>query len=346
MSISIEQIASVINAEVIGDSSVMISSPNKIEDAREGEITFLYTKSFEKFFPQTKASAIIVNPDFERTRDDIVYLVSESPQKALAILLDSFFKPEFPLQGIDKSASIAESASVGANSAIGANAVLFDGVTIGENVKIFPNVVLMQNVAVGDNTIIFPNVTVREECVIGKHVIIHPNSVIGSDGFGYQPKDDGTFHKVPQVGKVILEDNVEIGSNVSIDRAALGNTIIKKGAKLDNLVQIAHNVVIGENTCISAQTGVSGSTKIGKNCILAGQVGIVDHIEIADRVIVAAQSGISKTIENPGVYWGYPAKDMRTARRTEAHVRNLESYADRIKQLEKKLAELEDKVVR
>ena len=194
---------------------------------------------------------------------------------------------------------------------------------------------------VGNNCIIYPNVTIREDCVIGDNVIIHSGTVIGSDGFGYAPRKEGGYDKVPQIGNVVLEDDVEIGSNVSIDRAALGSTVIRKGVKIDNLVQIAHNVNVGDNTVISAQTGIAGSTSIGKNCILAGQVGIVGHIEITDNVILGAQSGVSKSISNSGRYFGYPAKDLGTSLRLEGHFRNLPKYAERIKELERKIEELE-----
>jgi UDP-3-O-[3-hydroxymyristoyl] glucosamine N-acyltransferase len=200
--------------------------------------------------------------------------------------------------------------------------------------------VILENVEIGDNVLIFPTVTIRENSKIGNNVIIHSGSVIGSDGFGYTPNEKGEYVKIPQIGNVIIEDDVEIGSNVSIDRAMLGSTIIKKGSKIDNLVQIAHNVIIGENTAISAQTGVSGSTEIGNNVIVAGQVGFADHLVIADKVIVAAKSGVSKSLTKPGIYFGSPAKEHREALRLEGHIRSLPDYAAKIKELEKRIEEL------
>jgi UDP-3-O-[3-hydroxymyristoyl] glucosamine N-acyltransferase len=197
---------------------------------------------------------------------------------------------------------------------------------------------------IGSDCLIFPNVTIREHSKLGKRIIIHPNSVIGSDGFGYLPDDKGVYQKIPQIGNVILEDDVEIGANVSIDRAALGSTVIGEGSKLDNLVQIAHNVVIGKHTVISAQTGISGSTKIGDHCVLAGQVGTVGHIEIADNVMVGAQSGVSKSIKKPGKYFGYPAKELSKSLRLESHIRSLPDYTEKVKNLEKKIKELEEKL--
>ena len=202
----------------------------------------------------------------------------------------------------------------------------------------------MEKVKVGENCLIYPNVTIRENCILGNNVIIHSNTVVGSDGFGYIPNAKGEYEKVPQIGNVILEDDVELGSNVSIDRAAFGSTLIKKGVKIDNLVQVAHNVIIGDHTAIAAQAGISGSTKIGKHCMIAGQAGFVGHIEVADQVIVGAQSGVSKSIEKSGKYRGSPAQDMAQQLRLEAQIRNIPSLTEKIKKLEEKIASLEQKI--
>ena len=255
-------------------------------------------------------------------------------------MLRTYFSPIFPLEGIDPSAYVHPDAQLGKNVALGKNVVISAGCKIGSNVKIFHNSVLLEEVEIGDGTLIFQNVSVREKCKIGGRVIIHPGTVIGSDGFGFNPDEKGVYHKIPQIGNVVIEDDVEIGSNVSIDRAAMGSTIIKQGVKIDNLVQIAHNVFIGENTVISSQSGISGSTKVGKNCILAGQVGLVGHIEIADNSILMAQSGISKSVKKPGKYFGSPAKELSTALRLEAHLRNLPDYVERIKELESQVKSL------
>jgi len=202
----------------------------------------------------------------------------------------------------------------------------------------------LNNVEIGNNSLIYQNVSIRENSKIGNRVIIHSGTVIGSDGFGFNPDENGVYKKVPQIGNVIIEDDVELGSNVSVDRAAVGSTIIKRGAKVDNLVQIAHNVMVGEDTVIASQTGISGSTKIGNHCILAGQVGIVGHIEINDNVIIMAKTGIPKSIKKPGKYFGYPAKELQTALRLEAHIRNLPNYVDKIKNLESEINLLKERL--
>ena len=344
MKIKLQEIAELVNGKITGDIDLSIESLAKIEEAYAGQLTFLYLPSYEKYFASTKASAILVKNGFNKSRHDITYLEVESPEKAFSKLLRHFFYPKFPLEGIDPTAFVHDSAKLGKNVALGKNVVVSANCIIGDNVKIFHNTVLLENVKIGEDTLIFQNVSIRENCKLGKRGIIHPGTVIGSDGFGFDPDEKGVYHKIPQIGNVIIEDDVEIGSNVSIDRAALGSTIIRKGVKIDNLVQIAHNVVVGENTVISAQSGISGSTKIGNNCILAGQVGLVGHIEIADNVILMAQSGISKSIKKAGKYFGSPAKELNTSLRIEAHIRNLPNYVEKITELEKQVKSLKEKL--
>ena len=344
MQIALKDIAKLVNGKIVGDSDLFISSLSKIDEAKTGEITFLYLPAYEKFFAKTKASAILVKPDFTKSRSDITYIEVEEPDKAFSALIVHYFSPSFYLKGIDKSASVDNSAELGANVALGKNVVVSAGCKIGSNVKIFHNTVLLENVAIGNDVLIFPNVSIREDCKLGNRVIVHPGTVIGSDGFGYKQDDTGVYHKIPQIGNVIIEDDVEIGANVTIDRAAIGSTIIKNGVKIDNLVQIAHNVLIDENSVMSAQVGISGSTKIGKNCILAGQVGVVGHIEITDGTVLTAQSGVSKSIRKAGYYFGSPAKELKTAKLIEAHSRNLPDYSKRITQLEKELKMLKEKL--
>ncbi|MFA6596591.1 MAG: UDP-3-O-(3-hydroxymyristoyl)glucosamine N-acyltransferase [Ignavibacteriaceae bacterium] len=343
MKLPIADIAALTNAKIVGDETLFISGLAKIDEAKEGDVTFLYLPKYEKFFPSTKASAIFVKPDFKKTRKDITYLEVPDPNKAFFKIITTYFSPKFPLEGIDKTAFVHPTASVGENSALGKNVVISAGCKIGKNVKIFHNTVLLENVEVGDNSLLFQNVSIREECKLGKGVIIHPGTVVGSDGFGYT-MENGAYVKIPQIGNVLLEDDVELGSNVSVDRAAIGSTIIKKGTKIDNLVQIAHNVVIGEHTAISAQCGVSGSTKVGDYCVFGGQVGFIGHIEIADKVLIGAQSGVSKSVTKSGTYFGAPLKEIKDAFRQEAHVRNLEDYAKRIKELEAKVAKLSEQI--
>ena len=342
INIKLSEIAKLINGKIIGNPDLRINSLARIDDAGKEDLTFLYLPAFEKFLSTTNAAAIIVKKDFNKIRNDITYIEVDAPEKAFAAVLLKFFAPVFELNGIDKSAFIHETTSLGENVAIGRNVVIGTNCKLGNNVKVFHNSVILNNVEIGDDTLIFQNVSIREDCVIGKNVIIHAGAVIGSDGFGYQKDENNTYTKVPQIGNVILEDDVEIGANTTIDRAALGSTIIRKGVKIDNLVQIAHNVTIGNNTVMSAQSGVSGSVKIGSNVIVAGQVGIAGHLEITDNVILMAQSGVPKTISKPGLYFGYPAKEAKKAKILEAHYRNFPEYAERIKKLEEEIKHLKE----
>lgn len=344
MELKIKDAAALTGGIVSGNPELIITNIAKIEEAAPGDLTFLYLPAYEKYFQNTKASAVLVKPGFNKTRDDITYIEVDNPNSALLKIINQYFKPSFELSGIDATAYIDPAAKIGENVSIGKNVVISAGCVIGDNVKIFHNTVLLGDVAVGTGSLIFQNVSIREKCVIGNRVIIHPGTVVGSDGFGYAPDGKGGYIKIPQIGNVILEDDVELGSNVSIDRASIGSTIVRKGAKIDNLVQIAHNVVVGENTVISAQSGISGSTKVGHNCIIAGQVGITGHVEIADNVILAAQTGVSKGLSKPGTYFGSPAKEHRTALRLEGHIRNLPETAEKIRKLENQIGDLQKKL--
>jgi UDP-3-O-[3-hydroxymyristoyl] glucosamine N-acyltransferase len=333
-----------IGGKIFGDNNLIITNLSKIEEAEPGDLTFLYLPHYEKFLFTTKASAVIVKTGFNKKREDITYIETDEPNKSFFKLISRYFLPEFPLEGIDPSAFIHPTVKVGKNFAAGKNVVLSSGCTIGDNVKIFHNTVILEDVKIDDDTMLFQNISVREKCKIGKRCIIHANTVIGSDGFGYEQNEKGEFIKIPQIGNVVIEDDVEIGSNVSVDRASIGSTLIKKGTKIDNLSQIAHNVVIGENTIISSQVGISGSTKVGDNCFILGQVGLTGHIEIGNKVILIAQSGVSKSILKEGTYFGSPAKEVKTAFQLEAHIRNLPKYAEKINQLEKQVKELNAKL--
>lgn len=343
--IKLSKIAELVGGRLIGDANAEINSVARINDAINGDLTFLYLHEFEKFFTSTKATAILIKPGFNKSRDDISYIEVGSPEKAFAQVIVNFFSPKFELEGIDKSSFIHKSSSIGRNTALGKNVVVGVNCRIGENVKIFHNTVVLDNVEIGDDTIIFQNVSIREDSKIGNNVIIHAGAVIGADGFGYQKDDRGAYIKVPQIGNVIIEDDVEIGANTTIDRAALGSTIIRRGTKIDNLVQIAHNVTVGNNTVMSAQSGVSGSVNIGNNVIVAGQVGIAGHLDIADNVILMAQSGVPKTISKPGLYFGTPSKEAKRAKILEAHFRNFPEYVDRIKNLEEEIKRLKEEIL-
>jgi len=344
MQINLREAAELVSGKIFGSEEITITNLAKIEEAQPGDLTFLYHQSYEKFFKLTRASAILVKPDFKKTRTDITYIETADPNIAFAKLIIHYFNPEFPLNGIDKTSSIHPDAKLGSNVSIGKNVVISNGCRIGNNVKIFHNTVLLEDVEIGDDCLIFQNVSIREKCKIGNRVIIHAGAVIGSDGFGYYNDDKGIFHKIPQIGNVVLEDDVEIGANVTIDRAAIGSTVIKKRVKIDNLVQVAHNVVIDEDSAVASQSGVAGSTKIGKHCLLAGQVGIIGHVEIADNVILLAQSGVSKGIPKAGTYFGSPAKEVKTTLKLEAHIRSLPEYADKIKKLEEQIKLLQEEL--
>jgi len=342
MKIKIREIASLISGKISGDESLEIINLAKIEEAKPGELTFLYLSSYEKYFPVTKASAIIVKTGFNKTRNDLTYIETDAPEKSFFTIIRKYFTPQFPLTGIDSTTFVHQSAKIGNNVALGKNVVISAGCKVGDNTKIFHNTTIGENVYVGSSCLIHSNVSVREDCVIGNNVIIHSGTVVGSDGFGYSPNEKGEYIKIPQIGNVVIEDDVELGSNVSIDRAAIGSTIIKRGCKIDNLVQVAHNVIVGEDTVISAQTGISGSTKVGNHCILAGQAGLVGHIELGDNVVITAQSGVSKSIPKPGYYSGSPAMEMRAHQKMQAQVRFIPDYAARIKELENQVKELKE----
>ena len=343
MKLTLKEAADFVGGVVYGNPELEVTGLAKIEEAKPGELTFLYLPGYEHFLSTTNASAVLISPKFSRTREDISYIEVKDPNVALNLIIKKYLKPIVNLDGQDKSASIHYATKIASTAAIGKNVIVSEGCEIGDASIILHNTVLMENVKIGKNCLLYPNVTIRENCVIGDNVIIHSNTCVGSDGFGYIQNAAGEYEKVPQIGNVVLEDDVELGSNVSIDRAALGSTLIKKGTKIDNLVQIAHNVVIGENSIIISQSGIAGSTKIGKRCILAGQVGVVGHIELADDVTITAQSGVSKSIDKAGKYRGSPTAPLGETLRLESHMRNLPSYAEKIKKLEEKIASLEAK---
>lgn len=342
MSIPVKEIAVLVGGEIIGNENLNVINVAKVDEAKSGDITFIYLPAYEKYFDTTNASVVLVKPDFSKSREGITLIKVDAPDKAFLKIILKYFSPETDLEGIDSTAYVHPSAVLGKNVALGKNVVVSAGCKIGNNTKIFHNTVLYTDVEIGSDCLFYSNISIREKCRTGNRVILHSGVVIGSDGFGFNPDENGVYQKVPQIGNVVIEDDVEIGSNVSVDRAALGSTIIKRGTKIDNLVQIAHNVVVGEDTVISSQTGISGSTRIGNNCVIAGQVGVVGHIEIGNKVVLMAQSGVSKSITKPGYYFGYPAKEIKQARVLEAHIRNLPDYSQRIKQLEDEINKLKE----
>jgi UDP-3-O-[3-hydroxymyristoyl] glucosamine N-acyltransferase len=344
MNITVKNIANIVDGEIIGDPNLIIKNVARIEEANEGDLTFLYNSNYKKHLASTKATAILIDSNTELSNHNITYIKVVKPNIAFQEIIIKFFNPDFKFSSIAKSANIDVTATLAENVGIGENVFIGKNCIIQEGVTIYPNTVILDNCKIGTNTLIFPNVTIREDTIIGKNVIIQPGAVIGSDGFGYSKDSNGIYNKIPQIGNVIIEDDVEIGANVTIDRSSLGSTIIGKGVKLDNLVQVAHNVTIGSNTVFSSQSGIAGSAKIGNNCIVAGQVGIVGHLEVGDDIIIGGQSGVTKSLKKPGTYFGTPAKEIKTSLRLESHIRNLPNYAEKIKNLENKITDLESKL--
>ncbi len=336
MEFTAQQIAGLLNGQIEGNADVKISKLSKIEEGEPGSISFLANPKYTPYLYSTKASLVIINKTLELTAQVSATLIRvESAEIAFAKLLEMYNQVKLNKTGISKLSFISESAKVGSNVYAGEFSFVGENVKIGNNVKIYPQVYIGDNSFVGDNTTLFSGVKLYSETVIGKNCILHSGTVIGSDGFRFNPQNDN--QKVPQIGNVVLEDDVEIGANCAIDRATLGSTILRKGVKFDNLIHIAHNVEIGENSYLAACNVVAGSTKIGKNCMFSGQVGIVGHLEIADNTTITAQSGISKSITKKGeVQMGSPAFEAAKYRKAYIHFRNLDSIVQRLNKLEKK----------
>jgi len=348
MEFTAKQIADIIEGKIEGDPNVAVSSFGKLEEATEGQLAFLANPKYEDFLYTTQASVIIVNSSLQVQKKINATLIRvPDAYSSFAVILSEYAKiASANLTGIQQPVYISATARMGENIFIGAFAYLGENVIIGNNVKVYPQVYLGDNVTIDDGTILYPGVVILHDCVIGKNVSIHAGSVIGGDGFGFAPQADRSFKKVPQIGNVIIEDNVEIGANTAIDRATIGSTIIRSGVKLDNLIQIAHNVEIGNNTVIAAQSGVSGSTKIGKNVMIGGQAGIIGHIQIADGTKINAQSGVGKTIKTPNTaVTGSPAFDYAHAIRSQILSRNLPALEKRIKELEQMVEKMKEKII-
>jgi UDP-3-O-[3-hydroxymyristoyl] glucosamine N-acyltransferase len=334
MEFSAEQIAGLLNGQIEGDTTVKISKLAKIEEGVEGAISFLANPKYTPYIYITKASLVIVNKDLVLTAPVATTLIRvDSAEVAFAKLLEMYNQVKLNKSGISKHGYISDKAKVGDNLYLGEFAVISDNAKIGNNVKIYPQVFVGENVFIADNTTLFAGVKIYSETQIGNNCIIHSGAVIGSDGFRFDPNN---HQKVPQIGNVIIEDDVEIGANCTIDRATLGSTILRRGVKFDNLIHIAHNVEVGENTYIAASTSVAGSAKIGKGCMISGQVAIIGHITVADNTIITAQSGISKSIIKRGeILMGSPAFDINKYRKAYIHFRNLDSIVQRLERLER-----------
>ena len=344
MKFTAAQIAELFKGEIEGNPDVTVDKLSKIEEGVPGSISFLANPLYTQYIYNTAASVVIIGNDFALTAPVSCTLIRvPSAEIAFQQLLEMYNQVKLNKTGISKQACIEETATLGTNVYVGALAFIGENVKIGNNVKIYPQVYIGDNSFIGDNTTIFAGVNIYSETIIGKDCIIHSGTTIGSDGFRFNPENDNK--KVPQIGNVIIEDNVEIGANCAIDRATLGSTILRKGVKFDNLIHIAHNVEIGENTYIAAHGCIAGSTRIGKNCMFSGQVGIVGHLQLADNTIVTAQSGISKSIPKAGgVYMGSPAFDANKYRKAYIHFRNLDSIAEQVSKHEKINKQNEQKV--
>ncbi len=343
MQFTASQIAGLLNGQIEGDANASVSKLSKIEEGVPGSISFLANPLYTQYLYGTKASVVIINNDFVLTGPVTTTLIRvENAGNAFTQLLEMYNQVKLNKGGVSKLSFISPSAVVGSDCYVGEFAFVGENAKIGNNVKIYPQVYIGDNAVIGDNTTLFAGVKIYSETVIGKDCIIHSGTVIGSDGFRFNPENE--IKKVPQIGNVIIEDDVEIGANCAIDRATLGSTILRKGVKFDNLIHIAHNVEIGENTYYAAGGVVAGSTKIGKNCMFSGQVGIVGHVTIADNTILTAQSGVSKSIPKAGeVHMGSPAFDANKYRKAYIHFRNLDALVQRVDKIEKKQKENEQK---
>lgn len=342
MQITAKQLAKLLNGTVEGNPDATVHAASKIEESQEGTICFFANPKYEAYVYNTKAAILLVADDFQPSQAISTTLIRvKDVYASVAILLEQFGNRQIADVGISEKSSIHESAKVGEQTSIGDFTILSKNSRVGANCTIYPQVFIGDNVQIGDNVILYPGVKIHHDCQIGNNCILHSNVVIGGDGFGFAPQEDGSYKKIAQIGNVIIEDDVEIGSNTTIDRATMGSTIIHKGTKLDNLIMIAHNVEIGQNTVLAAQAGVAGSTKIGDNVVVGGQAGIVGHLKIPNGTKIQAQSGVTKSVrkENQALY-GYPAIDYKTYLKAYAAFKNLPSLVKKINELEKKLKEI------
>ncbi|HRJ14188.1 MAG TPA: UDP-3-O-(3-hydroxymyristoyl)glucosamine N-acyltransferase [Saprospiraceae bacterium] len=342
MQLSAKELAALLEGSIEGNPDVLVNRPGKIEEGQAGEITFLGNDKYEPFIYTTQASVVLVNKDFSpRQAIQATLIRVENVYAALAFLLDKFGAQTAARtagEGISPQASIHPEAQIGQGVSIGPFAVVEAGASIGDGAKIGAQVFVGQGAAVGEESVLYPGVRILHDCRVGARCILHANAVVGSDGFGFAPQPDGTYKKIAQIGNVVIEDDVEIGAGTTIDRASLGSTILRKGVKLDNLIQVAHNVEIGENTVIAAQVGIAGSTKIGRNCRIAGQVGFIGHVTIADNTSIQAQSGVAQNVTESGtIICGYPAFAYRDYIRSHAVFKRLPELDKKIKQIEDKL---------
>ncbi len=338
MKFTAAQIAGILEGEVFGNPEAEVFKLAKIEEGTDGSLTFLANPKYANYIYTTKATITIVNNTFEPEQEITTTLIKvEDAYKSFSKLLEYYNQVKLMKSGIEQPSVISEGVQYGEGLYLGSFCYIGKNVSIGNNVKIYPNSFVGDNVVIGDNCVLFAGARVYSETIIGNNCTIHSGTIVGSDGFGFAPQEDGTYSKVPQIGNVIIEDNVEIGACTTIDRATLGSTVIRKGVKLDNQIQIAHNVEIGENTVIASQTGIAGSTKIGKNCMIGGQVGIVGHITIGNNVKIQAQSGIGKSLKDGEVVQGSPAFNYGDFAKSFVHFRNLPKIVSEIDEIKKNI---------
>ena len=343
MQFTAEMIAGLISGEVVGDKNASVYTVSSIEDGKEGGLAYLSNPKYEQYLYTTKCSIVLVDKAFEPKQEVAATLIKVDNVGACVLQLLQMYQAMKPQKsGISPRASISEKATVGENCYIGDFVVIEDGAKIGDNVQLYAQCYVGDNVTIGDGTKFYPGVKIYEGCKIGKNCIFHAGVVIGADGFGFAPKEDGTFAKIPQLGNVIIEDNVELGANTCIDRAKTDSTIIRSGVKLDNLIQIGHNVEVGANTVMSAQVGIAGTTKVGSNCFIAGQVGIADHIVVGNRVKIGSKSGIDKNVGDDEIRFGYPALPGIQYHRSFAVFRQLPDMAQKLREIEKRVNKLEE----
>ena len=336
MKFTAEQIAGILEGEVVGNPTAEVYKLAKIEEGTEGSLTFLANPKYTNFIYSTKATITIVSNTFEAEQNITTTLIKvEDAYKSFSKLLEYYNQVKLMKSGIEQPSMISENVTYGEGLYLGSFCYIGKNVTIGKEVKIYPNSYIGDNVVIGDNCLLFAGVRIYSETVIGNNCTIHSGTIIGSDGFGFAPQEDGTFKKVPQIGNVVIENDVEIGANTTIDRATLGSTFIRNGVKLDNHIQVAHNVDIDENTVIAAQTGIAGSTKIGKNCMIGGQVGIAGHLVIGNGVKVQAQSGIGKNLPDNEVVQGTPAFNYGDFAKSYVHFKNLPKIVTEINEIKK-----------
>ncbi len=341
----IKNLAEIFDAKIVGNKEIKITGINDIENAKKGDITFLSNLKYIEYLNSTKASAIIIDKKVDLPKNSkLTFLIVNDSYSSFALLLYEIEKLNMSnKKGIESPSFIHKKSKIGKNIYLGAFCYIAKNVTIGDNCKIYPYTYIGDNCIIGNNTIIYPGVKIYNSSEIGDKCTIHANAVIGSDGFGFAPSEDGSYSTIPQIGNVIIKNNVSIGSNTVIDRATLNSTIIEDGVKLDNLIQIAHNVIIGENTVIAAQSGISGSTSIGKNSMLGGQVGIVGHLKMGDNIKYGAQSGITKNMKGNQTLLGYPAMTKEKYIKSYIIFKKLPSIEEKIKNLEEKLYNLQSK---